>query len=273
MTRFVTYAALGAALVYCAVPGAAQMRDNQDKTLTCKDSDDRRSHLCDLREQSAPVTSKLEVDASPNGGVSVKGWLKSQVLVRSKVTVTGDSEAESKDILSQVQVQTSGGRIHATGPKSGLMGKQKWSVSFEVFVPQHTDLQVSTTNGGVQLSDVKGNIEFASTNGGIQLARLAGSVKGSTTNGGVHIELEGTRWDGDKLDVHTTNGGVTIKLGDNYSARFAASTTNGGIHSDFPGLSVNKGWMSRSLEGTLGSGGGSITVATTNGGVHIGRRS
>ena len=248
------------------------MRDNQEKTLSCKDSDESRSRLCDLREQSAPVTSKLDIDAGPNGGASVKGWLKSEILVRSKVTVYGDTEAESKEILGQVQVQTSGGRIHATGPKSGIMGKQKWSVSYEIFVPQRTDLHVTTTNGGVNLSDVKGNIEFSTTNGGINLARLAGTVKGGTTNGGVHVELEGNHWDGDKLDVHTTNGGVTMKLADNYSARFSASTTNGGIHSDFPALTVNKGWMSRSLEGTLGSGGGTISVVTTNGGVHIGKR-
>jgi len=262
-------AALGAALLFGSGSVVAQMRDNQDKKLECKDQgDDNR--FCAIKEETLPATGKLEVDAGPNGGVSVKGWLKPQILMRAKIEAHGSSESEAQSIAAQVRISTAGGRIKADGPRS-MMGRQGWSVSYEVFVPQRTDLVASTTNGGVTVADVKGDMKLDTTNGGINLARLAGHVKGSTTNGGVHIELEGSRWDGDSLEVGTTNGGVSVDMPDNYSARFQAETTHGGLTAEIPGATINKGWISRSLDVTAGSGGGLIKVTTTNGGVHIGK--
>jgi len=264
-------AALGAALLFTSGSAVAQMRDNQDKKLECKDRGDS-DRFCAMKEETLPASAKLEVNAGPNGGISIKGWLKPQILMRAKIEAQGGSESEARDIASQVKISTAGGRIKADGPRS-MLGRQNWSVTYEIFVPQRTDLAASTTNGGVSISDVKGDMQLDTTNGGINLARLAGKVKGTTTNGGVHIELEGSRWDGDSLEVGTTNGGVSIAMQEGYSARFEAETTHGGLTADIPGASVSKGWIGRSLSATSGSGGALIKVKTTNGGVRIGKAS
>lgn len=267
--RLLLVPALGTAFFLMLGPAAAQMRDNQEQNLKCKDQEDS-NRICEMRETNVPASARLDVNAGPNGGISVKGWLKAQVLVRAKVEAWGDSAADAKKILSQVNVLTSGGSIRTEGPKS-MLGRQTWSVSLEVFVPQRTDIVASTTNGGVNVADVRGEIKADTTNGGINLSRLAGRVKANTTNGGVHIELEGSRWEGDSLEADTTNGGISVDVAENYSARFEASTTNGGLSTDLSGATVKKGLVGRSLSFSSGSGGGLVKLETTNGGISIGR--
>jgi DUF4097 and DUF4098 domain-containing protein YvlB len=225
---------------------------------------------CDLHEQSIPVTRQLAIDASPNGGVAVQGWSRNEILVRAKVETRADTEAEAKALLSQVTLQTAGGRIAADGPRN-FGGRQSWSVSFEVFVPVQTDLSAKTVNGGISLDTVSGDIGFTTVNGGVSLARVSGKVLGKTTNGGVNVTLEGARWEGDSLDVRTTNGGVNLTVPNNYSARLEAGTVHGGFSSDIP--ATVQGDIGKEISATLGAGGAPIRVHTTNGGIRIKKQS
>jgi DUF4097 and DUF4098 domain-containing protein YvlB len=145
-------------------------------------------------------------------------------------------------------------------------------VSYEVFVPRRTDLSLKSHNGGISIHDVRGEITFEAVNGGVTLKRLAGDVRGKTTNGGLSIELDGTRWDGEQLDVSATNGGVSLHVPENYSARLETRTVNGRVNVDFP-VTMQGRIDSRELSLNLGSGGPLIRAVTTNGGVSVKRRS
>ena len=150
-----------------------------------------------------------------------------------------------------------------------------WYVSYEIFVPNRSDLALTAHNGGISIVDVNGRIEFKTTNGGVSLKRVGGAVSGNTTNGGVHVELTGTRWEGETLDVKTTNGGVNLVMPDNYSAHLETGTTNGSVKSDFP-LNVplnERGRMPKEISVDIGSGGPTIRAVTTNGGVNLSRAS
>src|SRR5436190_10824293 len=84
-----------------------------------------------------------------------------------------------------------------------------------------------------------------------------------TTNGGVNIALEGSRWQGDGLDVETTNGGVRMKLPAGYNAELHTETNNGGIDIDFP-ITV-RGQLAdlrRRIDTTIGSGGAPLRGRT-----------
>jgi DUF4097 and DUF4098 domain-containing protein YvlB len=172
-------------------------------------------------------------------------------------------------MATQIRVESGGQRIYATGPETA--SGRNWSVSYEVFVPRQSDLSLTAYNGGISVSDVRGQINFTTLNGGVSLARLAGSVHGQTTNGGISIDLEGGTWDGDTLDVRTTNGGVNLRLPENYSAHLETGTTNGGMNIAFP-ITV-QGKITKQLSLDLGSGGPVLRVMTVNGGVSIGRKS
>ena len=260
---FFAAAALAASLSY------GQMQDNRDKQMTCNDNDGGdRAHNCLITEQSLAGTGKIAVDGRENGGVVVKGWLRNDVLVRAKVESWADTNAEAASLSSQVRVSTAGGDISASGPDS--VSKAGWSVSYEIFVPQTTDLNLTTHNGGITISDVRGRMTFEAVNGGVHLRRIAGDVNGHTVNGGLNVELAGNSWEGQQLDARTENGGVTISMPQYYSARIETETVNGHINSDFP-VTVSGNISKNRLAFNVGSGGPLIRLTTTNGGVRLRR--
>jgi len=243
----------------------------QEKTLNCDHHNwgDSREY-CEIREVTLPVRGDLNVDGAPNGGISVRGWDRNEILVRSQVGVWDRDPAEAKDIAAQIKVLTEGGRIHAEGPReTSWHGHGGWSVTYEIFAPRNIDLTLRSTNGGIDLEDVHGRMDFATTNGGVTLKRVGGDVDGHTTNGGVRIELSGDHWDGERCAVETTNGGVTLLVPGSYSAHLEAETTHGGIDIAFP-VTVH-GHIGTHIETDLGSGGKPIRLSTTNGGVAVRR--
>jgi DUF4097 and DUF4098 domain-containing protein YvlB len=241
-------------------------------TLKCdeRNSDSRRASYCEMREQTvAAAGGAVSVNASPNGGIAVKGWSRNDVLVRAQVRTYAPTDAEARDLARQVNVQTAGAQIASDGPTRDH--DRSWSVSYEVFVPTRSAANVQTVNGGVSISDVIGTLEFKTVNGGVSLKRVGGSVHGQTTNGGLNIELSGDRLEGQGMDVKTTNGGVNLVVPQNFSAQLEAQTRNGSIHSDAPIVLPALNGPERHISTALGSGGAPIRIVTTNGGVNIKR--
>ncbi|HZS47882.1 MAG TPA: hypothetical protein VFC63_22620 [Blastocatellia bacterium] len=259
------------AITAFAISGSAAQKNRGDRGLTCNDDsnwNDRLVSHCEIREETISGAGSISVDGRQNGGVTVRGWDQNNILVRSRVQAAASTEQEARDLAGEISIRTSGGRIYPEGPSTGRY--KQWSVNFEVFVPRHTDLSLRAHNGGISISEVNGRIEFETMNGGVTLNRLAGNVRGNTTNGGLNIILDGDHWDGEGMDVWTTNGGVTIGVPENYSAHLETSTVNGGLNFGFP--ITLQGRLNRDISIDLGSGGATLKAVTTNGGVDIRRR-
>jgi len=251
--------------------GEREDRSKEDRGLSCNDNwgGDRPSH-CVMKEQMVAATGgTITVDGRMNGGVTVKGWDRNEIFVRARIQTQANTDAEAQALAGQIRIETGGANIFAEGPET--KGRQSWSVSFEVSVPKNSNLSLKAHNGGIGVSDVRGQIEFNTTNGGVTLRRLAGVVKGETTNGGLTIDLIGGGWDGEGVDVRTTNGGVTLFIPNEYSARLETGTVNGGLNNDYP-ITV-QGEIKRQLSVNLGDGGQTIRAMTTNGGITIKRKS
>jgi DUF4097 and DUF4098 domain-containing protein YvlB len=250
--------------------GGREDRGKEERGLSCGDNwgGDRASH-CVIKEQTVAATGgTITVDGRKNGGVTVKGWDRNEILVRAKIQTQADTDAEAQALAGQIRIETGGANIHAEGPET--RDHQGWAVSFEVSVPRNSNLSLKAHNGGIGVSDVRGQIEFNTMNGGVALRRLAGNVKGQTMNGGLAVDLTGNGWDGEGMDVRTTNGGVTLSIPENYSARLETGTVNGGLKTDFP--ITLQGEVKRELSLDLGGGGQTIRATTTNGGVSIKRK-
>jgi hypothetical protein len=239
--------------------------------LACNDRGFHHDNLvthCEMREQTlAASRGAIRIDPGMNGGVTVSGWDRADILVRARIETAADTDSEARALVPQIRTDSGGGNIEATGP--GTDGHHQWSVSYEIFAPRQSDIQAKAHNGGIKIADLRGNIEFATVNGGITLARLAGQVHGQTTNGGLTVELAGDRWDGSGMDVATTNGGVKLDVPSNYSAHFQTATVNGGLKVDFP--TTVQGRLTKEMSFDVGQGGATIKVTTTNGGVKITR--
>jgi Putative adhesin len=250
--------------------GGREDRGKEERSLSCNDNwgGDRASH-CVIKEQTVAATGgTITVDGRKNGGVTVRGWDRNEIFVRAKIQTQADTDAEAQALAGQIRIETGGANIHAEGPET--RDHQGWAVSFEVSVPLNSNLSLRAHNGGIGVSDVRGQIEFNTMNGGVSLRRLAGNVKGQTMNGGLTVDLTGNGWDGEGMDVRTTNGGVTLSIPENYSARLETGTVNGGLKTEFP--ITLQGEVKRELSLDLGGGGQTIRATTTNGGVSIKRK-
>ena len=247
-----------------------QVGTDADPCRNSNDRDDDYYQHCEVRESTLPP-GPLNVDAGQNGGVSVEAWDRKEIRVRAIVRGSARDEARAKSIAGQVQVQSGGGRVYATGPD--LERREWWSVSYRINVPRNNDLDLSATNGGITIVGVNGTLRFDTTNGGVRLQDVAGRVTGETRNGGLDVRLVGSRWEGDGLDVETSNGGVTLSIPDGYNAELETRTVNGGLRIDFPITVQGELSSRRGISTTLGSGGPPVRVRTTNGGVKINRRS
>jgi hypothetical protein len=235
---------------------------------------DERGNACEIRDTRLPAPSgPLQIDASPNGGIRVEGWDQADVLVRAIVHTYAETDAEARDLLSRVQVTAAGTTVSADGPSRDRDNRRRrdgWSVSFEVWAPRQTALDLRANNGGVSILGMRGESRFTTRNGAVALDDVAGHVVGQTENGGVTVRLSGQRWDGQGLDVETTNGGVSLTIPREFSAALHVSTVNGGVRTDLP-LTV-QGRVDRQIRATLGGGGSPLTLRTTNGGVRVAAR-
>ena len=226
-----------------------------------------RQGFCEVREYSIPASgSTLTVDASPNGGISVEGSSRGDIVIQARVVATAATEEEAKSIASRVQVVATAVRVDADGPR-GLGRRESWNVSYRVAVPTRTPLSLTTTNGGISVNAVDSRVELRTTNGGVKLSRMSGDVEGHTTNGGIDVDLEGTTWNGTGLDLQTTNGGVRMAIPAQYNAHLETGTRNGNIRIDFP--VTFQGTIGQSFAADLGSGGPTLRVRTSNGGVRV----
>lgn len=259
-----TTAVLG--LAGLAPVAAQQLAQSQD---WCRDQrwDRDRYGVCEVRQYTLMSgAGTLSIDAAPNGGIQVTGGPRGDVLIEARVVATADSEARAREIASNVRIDAVSDKVSADGPK-GLERREGWHVSYRVSVPTQTSLSLRSSNGGISVSDVEGRIEARTVNGGVKFTNLAGEVTGRTSNGGVDVDLSGATWVGAGLDVETSNGGVRIRIPEQYSARLEAGTVNGGFDIDFP-LTV-QGRIDREVAANLGAGGPLIRVRTNNGGLKV----
>ncbi|MFA5910341.1 MAG: DUF4097 family beta strand repeat-containing protein [Vicinamibacterales bacterium] len=236
-----------------------QTGTDADPCANTRDSDDENRQHCEVRESTMPA-----------GPLTVDAWDRNDIRVRAVVRGWASSDERAREIANGVQVQSGGGRVSATGPDGAR--REGWSVSYRINVPRKNDLDLNAHNGGITITGVNGNVRFDTTNGGVRLTDLAGWVNGSTRNGGLTVNLSGSRWEGEGLDVETSNGGVTVAVPDGYNAQLETRTVNGGFRSDIPLTIQGELSSRRGISTTLGSGGPTVRVRTTNGGLKIGRR-
>jgi Putative adhesin len=266
--RFI--AVVPAALAAFATAAAAQRveRSTADWLADCRDRDwGSGEHACDVRETTIPARGAIRVDGGENGGITVTGWDRNEIKVVARMEAQARDERDAQDLLKRIEIRTSPD-VRAEGPQT--RSREGWSVSFDVYVPRHTNLDLETHNGGVKIADVDAQVRFDAVNGGVKLTGLAGDVRGQTENGGVSVTLDGDRWRGAGLDVRTQNGGVKLDVPTRYNADLETGTVNGHVDLDFP-VTVS-GRVGRTINTRLGGGGAPIRVRTTNGGVIIRQR-
>jgi hypothetical protein len=259
-----------------AIAGAGGVDAQSRSEVACDDDwiGGNRSnvHVCESRELTLTPEDVLEVDGTPNGSVSVTGWGRNEILVRALVRSWGRDEETARDRLDEIAIDTDG-VLRAYGPEVRSswwpFGRRDggWSVDFEIMAPDDTSLWIESVNGRISVAGMRGNLDAETVNGGISLADVSADVRGRTVNGGISAEFADAAFDGEIFDLRTVNGGIVMRIPEDFSARLDVETVNGGVDSDFP--VTREGPRNREVSATLGSGGPLIRARTVNGGVQI----
>lgn len=224
-------------------------------------SGDERT-VAESREQHLPAAENTTIDPGPNGGIRIHGWNNQDVLVKACIHASASTEEDAQALLKQVEIVRGPGDLRPDGPSGS--DSRHWDVSYEIWMPDKSNIKAHAINGGIAIESLDGQIRFHTQNGGVNLTDVAGDVDGSTQNGGVTVSLNGSTWRGAGLNVKTQNGSVNLRVPEGYSAQVEASTVNGGMHVDFP-VQLN----GKTLSFNLGAGGPILRTTTVNGGVRI----
>ena len=207
-----------------------------------------------------PAGGHLNVE-NTNGSVEIVGW------DRNTIDVSGTKFAANGDRLREINIKVSvngnSASIVTETPKDFWHGS--FGAKYLIRVPGQTmienvrttngtvnvedlrggghvtstngrisltrdtgDYDVHTTNGAIELQDCSGNERAHTTNGGVHGRLKAGAINAQSQNGGIDVTIEQPQ-DGQPLRASTTNGGITLALEEFHDNSITADTTNGGV--------------------------------------------
>jgi hypothetical protein len=269
--RLFSITSAAALLALGAATTLAAQHDADRWLADCRHEDwGDRPRACQVRETGMrPAAGALTVDPGQNGGVAIYGWDRDSIGVVAKIEASARSEEDARQLLEQVRIEAAGSSIRATGPET--LSRTHWSVSFDVYVPRHTDLSLETVNGPLSVEDVSGTMDLRAQNGPVSLSGVGGDITARVQNGPLSVELSGTKWDGTGLDAEARNGPVELAIPERYNARLETGTVNGPMDVAFPLTVTVQGHLTNRIQTTLGQGGAPVRVVTTNGPLTIRR--
>ncbi len=198
------------------------------------------------------------------------------VEVVAEKSVRAASVEAAKDALNRIEIQESVSpdnvKIETKVQRStgSFFGGMNQEVHYKVKVPPALEVRVTTVNGGIELSGLKGRVTAEATNGGVRARDVSGPIDASTTNGGVEVELTRVTESGAKLGC--TNGGIKLTLPSDAKATISARITNGGINTSGVNIETTGENSRRRLDGRMNGGGPRIDIEGTNGGIRIASR-
>jgi hypothetical protein len=226
---------------------------------------------------------KLVVEVA-GSKVEVEGTTGSQVIVEyTRVVSAGSPEAEARflkerevtltqsgNTISLVEQRPASGSDHSdsfwgliTGRDRGVRNR----FNVVVKVPARFNVDLRTSGGGIELSNVSGQVDARTSGGSLTFRDITGPVDGRTSGGSIRVE----HYQGD-MNLSTSGGSITAEDG---KGRLNLKTSGGGISisgaSGNVAASTSGGSIRLALASTpdgenrLSTSGGSITVSVPAG--------
>lgn len=217
MKTFVAALALASTLSHSAFAARQIIGSEQDHGLAGEATDCENfykttftnlpSQMNDQEQREIQLTGieRLKIVASEEGGVSVRGWNRPYARLIICRFAVGSTKSKALRVLNAVAVTHDKGEIQAFGPPSDAT--QAWWVNMILYVPRRATVDVRSSNGGIAIRNMSGNVTAHATTGGISVAQSTGRYKISTNSGGITLE----RVSG-QVDASSQEGAIALKL-------------------------------------------------------------
>ena len=225
--------------------------------------------------QTIPLNAdgRFSVD-NVNGRTEIHGWNSNVVVL--KTSIHGKSPESVTAVRININSDPNHFAVHTELPSnSGLSSlwdlfknglQDKATVDYTAQVPQNARLKdVDSVNGSIAIDGVLGDITSSTVNGETQIKGASKNLKISTVNGTVTAQMN-SMGSGQSVSFDAVNGQLNLAVPENADATFSVTTVNGDISSEFPSLKAKHQWpVGNNLNGSLGTGAGSVKVNAVNG--------
>jgi DUF4097 and DUF4098 domain-containing protein YvlB len=214
----------------------------------------------------------------------VRGWDRSDTMIKVCKAVAADSEQAGKDKLKQITVAIDGGNVTARGPAD-----DGWWIHFLVRAPKGARMELETHNGPISLRDLNATVDARTTNGPLSIRRVAGAITAeavngpikvaessgnlrvTTSNGPLSVELTSETWKDGSLEGSSRNGPLDLKISPGFRSGVEVEASG---HSPFSCQAAacelgKKDWDDRSRRIHLGGEPTLVRLSTVNGPVKI----
>ncbi|MFN7998755.1 MAG: DUF4097 family beta strand repeat-containing protein [Bryobacteraceae bacterium] len=222
----------------------------------------------DIEHSSDSTYIRTVKPSDRRGNMGVKYIIKVPHRTQLDRISSTNGSIRTTDIEGQARLKTSNGAVRATNLKGNLDAQTtNGGVDIQNLVGSAS---LRTTNGRIHAEDVRGSMDAETSNGGIAV-RLAKPetgrpIKLQTTNGGIELTLESMNQN--EIRASTTNGGITVHVPGGLGANLVANTSNSTISTDFD-VQTQGTTSKHHMEGKIGSGGPTIDLSTSNGGIRL----
>lgn len=168
-----------------------------------------------------------------NGPVTVNTWAKNEYDVSLKIKAKGRTVQAAENLIDSLDIELDEKQVSEQLRlilTYNIPSNQRSQLSIEVIanLPSDADigLQVESSNGAVNLSNINGSGIFLDTsNGGLNLVNVfAENIDASTSNGRIQGSFEAPA-----ASLSTSNGGIDITIPGNIAAEYILETSNGGV--------------------------------------------
>ncbi len=194
--------------------------------------------IVDLTNPSKPVHIDLSM---LNGGITVSGTKRQNVLVESKTRLKKINNRRKKDESSnkrkgmfQIPVNSSGMTIEEEDNRIEIHANSwKGTKDISLEVPLKTSLKLKCVNNGdIYVENVDGEFEINNVNGSVTLTNISGSVNAHALNKDLLVTFNKID-DKKPMSFSSLNGDIDVALPKSLKCNVKIKTNNGDAYSDF----------------------------------------
>jgi DUF4097 and DUF4098 domain-containing protein YvlB len=208
---------------------------------------------------SVGATPKIVV-SNDNGQINVVTGNEGTVNVKATIRKPDDVEysvvQEGDTVRVEAQVSSAWGWVFGTDAPG---------VDITVTLPADTNVELRSSNGGIEVVDIQNSGKLWTANGRISLENVKGEFEVNAMNG--DIDFSGEMTAGGTNQLTTFNGRVEVTLLGEPSVKLDATASNGAIVCELPITATESGL--NQLVGVVGGGDAALIIKTLNGSIKI----
>jgi DUF4097 and DUF4098 domain-containing protein YvlB len=157
------------------------------------------------------------------GSITISGADVADCNLTARITARAESEQDARELAEQtkIKLEPSGDGLITRIEMPTSITRKSVSVDLEIIVPNHTDIELTTRNGTLRITNITGKVNGTTRNGKVIAEQISGNIEIQTRNGSVICKKIS-----DDVKLRTRNGKV---VAEQVSGNIEIQTRNGSV--------------------------------------------